>query len=134
MAQHGDELVLVPIGLGQPVPLPPEDLLVPAQPLLDQRALVLATLVLAQLFGLAGDLVGPSLQVDEHAGLRLHDLGDDRLEQEIDRAQLVGGQDVLLVAAVGGDEDDRACGGTASARGSAARSRSRPATASSRRA
>ena len=106
MAQHGDELVLVPIGLGQPIPLAPEDLLVPAHPLLDQRALVLATLVLAQLFGLPGDLLGPSLQVDEHAGLRLHDLGDDRLEQEIDRTQLVGGQDVLLVAAVGGHEDD----------------------------
>ena len=69
--------------------------------------LVLVLLDLAQELGLAAHLLGAAKQVDEHVDLRAQHLGDDRLEQEVDRAEGVAAVDLGVAAVEGGEEDDR---------------------------
>ena len=47
------------------------------------------------------------LEREQRLGLRAQDLRRERLEQEVDRAELVRAQDVLRLAFVRGHEDDR---------------------------
>ena len=84
--------------------------------------------------GLARELGGAAAQLDEHGDLGAQHLGHDRLEQEVDRAELVAAQDALLILAIRGDEDDRRVPAAPARCGPGARSRSRPSSASGCRA
>jgi hypothetical protein len=57
--------------------------------------------------GLPLDLLGLAEQLDEDGDLRAQDVGLDRLEDVIDRAERVAARDVALAGRVGGEEDDR---------------------------
>ena len=69
-----------------PPPSPRGGGVLPASLLLGQVAFVLAPLGLAELLGLALHLLGLLEEVDEHGDLGSQDLGHDRLEEEVDRA------------------------------------------------
>ena len=123
-AVRADELALDPIllldgggqllglegqGLGRPpglVALAAQRLLLPAAALFLQALLVQELLLGPEELHLARHLVGAPGELDEHRHLGPQHPGDDRLEQEVHRAQLVAGQHLLLVAGVGGQEDD----------------------------
>ena len=68
---------------------------------------VLALLEQPHLLGLPLDLLRLLEQVDEHRDLGLQDLRDHRGLDEVDRAQGIAAEDLLLVQVHGGEEDDR---------------------------
>src|SRR5579872_7629613 len=56
-----------------------------------------------QLFGFAPEKLFRPPELDKHTDLTLKDLGNNGLEQKIDRPQVISTEE-LLVAAIGGDK------------------------------
>jgi len=81
---------------------------------------VRARLRVAQLFGLELQLERALLQLDEHARLGAQHLGPHRFHHEIECAELVALEDLVVLPGQAGDEDDRR-GAVARARANQAR-------------
>src|SRR6478609_11996625 len=75
--------------------------------LLRARTAKLGELLRGQLVGLVADLTVLLPQLDEDGDLRAQDLGVERLEDVVDRSDLVSAEDVLVILRQGGQEDDR---------------------------
>jgi len=104
--QHSQKSVLAAIGLLQLAIALAQGLGLPLLLLGAQLLFVLHALVLAQQLGLARGLGRVPLELDEYRDLGLENLFLDGFEEKIDGAEFVACEDVLVVLAERGDEDD----------------------------
>ena len=107
--EHGEELVLAAVGLGEIRGAPPELLLLRAPRRLGEE---LAPLRRGGALALALELERLALRVHEPGHLVPQDLlGHDRLREEVHGPEAVAAQHLLVVGAVAGEEDDRRAAG-----------------------
>jgi hypothetical protein len=98
--QDRQEVILLLVRLGELLHLALHRFRLEAQPLFLELARVCATLLVPQ-------LERALLQLDEHLRLGAEQLFADRLDQEVERAELVSSQHLVLGPGQAGDEDDR---------------------------